>query len=773
LKKLAFAAAAIVLVLVLTGLHFARRASIAAGDSLAGAAAGANVLIVTVDTLRADHLVPYGYTRIETPTITRLAREGVRFSAAFSPVPLTLPSHCSIFTGQLPFTHGVRDNSGFYLDGTHQTLATVLKSAGYRSGGFVSAFTLDRRWGIAQGFDHYFDNFTVTANDLAAMARIQRPAAETWAQARPWLDQHASERFFLWLHLFDPHTPYEPPEPFRTRYADRLYDGEIAYVDSVLAEVLAYLESRSLLEKTLIVFLSDHGEGLGDHGEDEHGLLTYDSTLRVPWILRLPGRLLAGTVVTRPVSLVDVFPTTLDLLGLAVPKEIDGTSRTRLMRDDNAPAADVLYAETYYPRFHFGWSELVGVRNERFKLIRGPKPRLYDYQRDPAESADLASRQPDTTARLDQILTRMTAGRSKQAPQATTPEPETARRLQSLGYVTGITTSTAGRDGLADPEDKVGVYRTLMHAEQLLAEGSGPKGLQALETVLQQEPDLEAAHRTLRGYWISRRRFPEAEHWLRAKLQARPSDPQLLVDLGAVRQAAGRPVQALAALKAALDRRPEDVEALTLSGEILRAGGQYDAALACFAQAERGASDPSAVKMQTAETLVVAQRLADAESVLKDALRLNAHTEGAHYLLAQIAEQRRDGTGAEREYREEIRLYPWDYKARFNLALLLDQRDEHKEQVALLESIPNVAPEFSDVYFYLAKALLDTGDPGRFEEAIAAAHKGLHLAPDSPSAPLGHYVLADVYRLQGRRTDAEREIEAGRKLEQKVAGPRR
>lgn len=772
MKKPALAAA-IVLALVLAGLHFARRAPVAAGDSLAGAATGANVLIVTVDTLRADHLVPYGYTRIETPTVARLAREGIRFDSAFSPVPLTLPSHCSIFTGQLPFTHGVRDNSGFYLDAAHKTLATILKSAGYRSAGFVSAFLLDRRWGIAQGFDDYFDNFTVTANDLATMARIQRPAGDTWAQARTWLDRHASERFFLWLHLFDPHTPYEPPEPFRTRYANRLYDGEIAYVDSVLAEVLAYLESRSLLEKTLIVFLSDHGEGLGDHGEDEHGLLTYDSTLRVPWILRLPNRLLAGTVVSRPVSLVDVFPTTLSLLGVAVPKEIDGASRTRLMRDGNAAAADVLYAETYYPRFHFGWSELVGVRNERFKLIRGPKPRLYDYQRDPAESANLASRQPDTVARLDQILSRMTAGRSKQAPQAATPEPETARRLQSLGYVAGTATSVAGQNGLADPEDKVGIYRTLMHAEQWLAEGLGPKGLEALETVLRQEPDLEAAHRMLRSYWVSRRRFPEAEHWLRAKLQARPSDPRLLVDLGAVRQAAGQPVQALAALKAALDRQPEDVEALTLSGEILRAGGHYDAALACFARAERGASDRSAVKMQTAETLVVAQRPADAESVLKDTLRLNAHVEGAHYLLAQIAEQRGERAGAEREYREEIRLYPWDYKARFNLALLLDQRDEHKEQVALLESIPRVAPEFSDVYFYLAKALLDTGDPGRFEEAIAAARKGLQLAPDSPSAPLGHYVLADVYRLQGRRTDAEREIEAGRKLEQKVAGPRR
>ena len=566
-----------------------------------------------------------------------------------------------------------------------------------------------------------------------------------------------------------PHTPYEPPEPFRTRYADRLYDGEIAYVDSVLAEVVRYLESRSLLERTLIVFLSDRGEGLGDHGEDEHGLLTYDSTLRVPWIMRLPHRQLAGTVVSRPVSLVDALPTTLDLLGLGARKEIDGVSRTRLIRDPHGAAADVLYAETYYPRLHFGWSELVGVRNDRFKLIRATRPRLYDYRQDPTESANVASRQPEVVARLDQILTRMTGGRSTPVPRAATPDAETAWRLQSLGYVSGTPTMAPGQEGLADPEDKIGVYQTLMRAEQLLAEGSGPKALQALETMLQQEPELQAAHRLLRDYWVSRRQFAEAERWFRAKLRVRPADPSLLADLAVVYRAAAQPAQALAALKTALDRRPEDVEALTLSGELLRSTGQYEAALACFARAERGSTDASAVKMQTAETLIAARRFADAESTVNEALRMNAHVEGAHYLLAQIAEQRRDAAGAEHEYREEIRLNPWDYKARFNLALLLGERKEHREQVTLLESIPKLAPEFTDVYFYLAKALLDAGDPTHFERAIGAARRGLELAPDSPSAPLGHYVLADIYQLQGRRAESQREQAAGQALEKRVA----
>jgi arylsulfatase A-like enzyme len=295
-------------------------------------------------------LPPYGYRRATTPAISRLAREGVTFRSAYTPVPLTLPAHSSIFTGQLPFHNGVRDNGGFFLDANTPTLATILKGVGFRTAGFVSAFVLDSRWGIANGFERYYDDFSVSAADLTAMARVQRSGAETWSEARRWLDEHANEKFFAWVHLFEPHSPYTPPEPYRSEYADRPYDGEIAYSDAMVAQMVDYLERIHALEDTLIVLLSDHGEGLGDHGEDEHGLLAYDSTLHVPWIMRLPRQTAAGRIVDKPVSLVDFVPTVLSLLAVPVP-------------------IPLLHATSCMPRHTTRACDLAGVSWSRFATI--------------------------------------------------------------------------------------------------------------------------------------------------------------------------------------------------------------------------------------------------------------------------------------------------------------------------------------------------------------------------------------------------------------------
>ena len=733
---------------------------------------GSNVIVVTIDTLRPDHLGAYGYKPIDTPNIDRLAREGIRFNAAYTPVPLTLPSHASILTGLLPFTHGVRDNGGYYLDATRPTLATVLKAQGYRTGGFVSTFLLDSRWGVARGFDHYFDNFNVSLGDLNAMARVQRPASETWAHAKRWLDTNASEPFFLWMHLYDPHTPYAPPEPFRSRYSGRLYDGEIAYVDSVLGETVADLQHKALLDKTVIVLLSDHGEGLGEHDEDEHGLLTYDSTLRVPWIMRLPHGQGAGTVVDEPVSLVDVFPTILQLIGALVPAGLDGVSRALAVSNPTGRAGDVLYAESFYPRLRFGWSELTTVRNDRFKLIRAPNPELYDYRADPNESTNLAKSEPAVAARLDQVLTRLVTARAPEPPRHSAESADTAARLSALGYFSGAPVGAAP-SVLADPKEKRQLYRRLMRARQLLDEGAEQEGLKTLEGVVSDDPELAQAHRLLREYWVAHRRFADARAWLRAALSRRPGDGRLLVDLASIDRAMGNLDEARSLLADATTRHPDDPEALTLYGEVLRDSRQFDAALGAFARAEKLSAEPNAVKLQEARTLFEMQRFGEAERTLAGVLAADAHVSGAHYLLAQIAELQQDPVRAESEYRQEIERSPGDFQARFNLSALLGRRGDHADQLVLLESIPALEPTFHDVHFYIAKALLDTGDAKRWEEAIAAAQEGLRLAPSSPAAPLGHYVLADVYRLQGRPADSQRELAQGQELEARIAGRRR
>jgi choline-sulfatase len=722
-----------------------------------------NGLIITVDTLRADHLPPYGFDGVATPAISRLAQEGVRFESAFSPVPLTLPAHASLFTGLQPFRHGVRDNGGFYLDPERATLASILKGNGFQTAAFVSAFVLDSRWGLAKGFDHYFDDFTISAGDLAAMARVQRTAGETWSRARQWLDQHLDGRFFVWLHLFDPHTPYSPPEPFRAQYAGRPYDGEIAYSDSIIGEALGFLESRQALDDTLVVVLSDHGEGLGDHGEAEHGLFAYDSTLRVPWIIRLPAGGRRGAVVDRPVGLVDVAPTVLGLLGYAPPPGLDGVDLAPLVTGTGTVPPEALYAETYYPRLRFNWSELVSVRHQQYKLIRAPRLELYDYRADPGESRNLADSQPALVSNLTQVLNRMAAP-AGDAPIAGGVDPDAARRLGSLGYIGGGPPS-GGRSGpLADPKDKAQTYHALARARQLLEQRSDRAGLAALEAIVSSEPDLEPARRLLREYWLQRGEIARGVNWFRRAAARDPGSVPMLVELGTFELAANAPARAAAAFDQALARAPESVEALTGAARAAAALGHGERALELLRKAA-SESTGAVARMHLAEMLIKTGRHQEAEGVLTQVLAADARLAGAHYLLAQIAEQRHDVARAEREYRLEMDVAPWDYRAAFNLAAIVGARKDHRTQVALLEAIPPIAPDFADVFFYLAKALLDLGDRSRFPEAAAAARKGLALAPASPQAPLGHYVLADLYALDGRRAEAQQQLRLGQQLE--------
>lgn len=357
------------------------------------------------------------------------------------------------------------------------------------------------------------------------------------------------------------------------------------------------LESRALLENTLVVVVSDHGEGLGDHEEDEHGLLAYDSTLHVPWIMRLPNRRHAGGTIDEPVSLVDVLPTLATLVGAIVPAQIDGADRTGFIAAGQG-TTDALYAETYYPRLRMGWSEITTIRSGEYKYIRAPTPELYNYNTDPGETTNLAGRHPEVVARLDRILTRVLAEHSAPAAGSSTPDPQTVRQLQALGYVSGTASPIDANKRLADPKTKTGAYRDLMRARQQLAEGSQAAGLRTLRALVLADPDLEVARRTIREYWIGKRRFDEAEQWLRSALARHGSHAGLWRDLAMVTRAAGDAATARQAIARAIDIRPEDSDSLIVSGEIERDLRQLDAALSLFKQAVEYASDPLVPRMQ-------------------------------------------------------------------------------------------------------------------------------------------------------------------------------
>lgn len=403
----------------------------------------APVIVISIDTLRADHLPVYGYRDVETPALDALAADGIRFANAYSHYPLTLPSHSSLLSGLLPTHHGVRDNAGYsFAVDEHPFLPRLFAGAGYTTGGFVSSYVLRTETGLGAGFDVYDSEIEFEAG--SSLASAQRPGLETTARAAAWVREHEAEPFFLFLHLYEPHTPYTPPEPFASLYPESPYDGEIATADAVIGGFLAELKRLGLYEGAIVVLVGDHGEGLGDHGERQHGVFLYRSTLHVPFLLKLPGGELAGTVVEEPVGLVDVLPTLARLTGLELPEELDG--RALLPHRDDA-AERAIYAESFYPRLHFGWSDLQALYEARHAYVHAPQPELYDLATDPGQRHNVLRQDRRTLTRLVRELRELRV--PLESPAAM--DEETTERLAALGYLGG-SVRTTGR--LPDPKSQ-------------------------------------------------------------------------------------------------------------------------------------------------------------------------------------------------------------------------------------------------------------------------------------------------------------------------------
>jgi len=414
-----------------------------------GQAADWNVVLITLDTTRADRLGPYGFAGAATANIDQLARDGVVFEQAESAAPLTLPAHTTIFTGRLPPQHGVRDN-GAILAAPERTLAQVLYARGFRTAGFPASYVLDARWGLDRGFDLYDGHFEYRGEGQPDGMR--RSADQIVDRALAWLDRNSEMRFFAWLHFYDAHTPYVA-QPRR----GASYQDEIAFIDSQIGRLLVFLEERHLRDRTLLVIVGDHGESLGEHGERTHGLFVYEAVTRVPFIVSAPSTRLRGRRVADVVRSVDVMPTVLDLLQIPIPSNVYGVSlRAQMAGTPVAPQLDA-YSETIYPHEHYGWSPLRAYRAGRFKLIEAPRPELYDLDADPGERHNLYEARGVLAAALERHL----AGNefSRGPSVATTPDHETAAALASLGYASG--SSREARPTLLDPKDEIGLYQLI------------------------------------------------------------------------------------------------------------------------------------------------------------------------------------------------------------------------------------------------------------------------------------------------------------------------
>jgi choline-sulfatase len=430
------------------------------------------VVLITLDTTRADRLTPYGFMDAKMSAFERLAREGVVFDQATTVAPLTLPAHASIMTGLWPPAHSVRDNASPPLAETSVTLAEVLHAQGFRTAAFVGSNVLHGDRGLSQGFEHYGGPGHDARPEHGAP---QRPAAEVVTEATQWLRGVNGSRFFAWLHLYDPHRPYEPPEPYATMYASDPYVGEIAYVDAQIGALLDTLEQHGVLDRTVVVVAGDHGEALGEHGERDHGVFIYESVLRVPLIIRAPS--LPPGRVGAVVRLIDVMPTALALVGMP-PVRSDGTDLAALMQGHQQELE--AYSESLYPQ-RFGWSPLRALRDGRFKLIDAPRPELYDLQRDPFEEHNIYDQRPTVAAAMHRRLAAFSgsdwpAGQSGGNGQAVSSEVKD--RLAALGYVTASPVTNPGSGiALPDPKDFVGREPLVPGRPWLVPSEAGPKNL--------------------------------------------------------------------------------------------------------------------------------------------------------------------------------------------------------------------------------------------------------------------------------------------------------
>jgi choline-sulfatase len=624
-------------------------------------APGAPIVLISIDTLRADHLPAYGYTGVATPHIDALARESVLFENAYSHCPLTLPSHVSLFTGLLPPENGVRNNIGYRLDPGHATLARLLKARGYATGAAVSAYVLRRETGIDAGFDYYSE--VATAAGTRAVGLVQRPGEQTVRLALDWLRGVRDRRFFLFVHLFEPHSPYAPPEPFRSRYG-QTYDGEVAAADAAVGDLVAGLRAMGVYDRSVVVLLSDHGEGLLDHGEAEHGILLYREVLHVPLMLRLPGGARAGTRESAPAGLRDVLPTLARLTGFPLPEAAKG-------RDLLAPgggARTAVYSETYYPRIHLGWSELVSLVDARYQLIDGPRPELYDVAHDPAERKDVLAQEPQVGRAMREALARCSFG--FQAPAAATSEER--ERLMSLGYLAGGPAAPEAAAALPNPRDHIGAYTQVREAFALVEQGRDQDAVRAFDRVLAQEPGLVDAL-TERAAALGRLgRYRESvASYAEAMKRAPQLAAELSLTLGRVHLEMGSFAEARAAAGRAMSSEPDAAHELLAS--VALAAGDLDEA---EREAGRVARDPGALARAGVVEAEVQARRGRPQEALEELAAVEQTHPGLgpvpwlEFVRGDVLARLGRYPEAEAALRAEIRAFPRHARAYASLAIV-------------------------------------------------------------------------------------------------------
>jgi arylsulfatase A-like enzyme/tetratricopeptide (TPR) repeat protein len=711
-----------------------------------------NVVLITLDTTRADHLGSYGYAEARTPATDALARTGARFTQAATPVPLTLPAHASMMTGLYPTYHGVRLNGTTALSQDRTTMAEVFTHAGYQTGAFIAAFVLDSRWGLNQGFGVYDDQFDLHKFRHLDLAGVQRRGDEVMDRALDWLDGHKQGPFFAWVHLYDAHSPYEPPEPllsdFRNRGLAGLYDGEIAFADQQVARCISWLQRSGLDQRTIVVVAGDHGEALGSHGEGTHGYFVYDYALHVPLIISTPIDDLRGVRVDEQVSLVDVFPTVLALAGIDVPGRVHGRSLVPLMY--GVPPEHPLYAygESMTPSVQYGWSPLHCLRSPRYKFVQAPRPELYDLVADSGESHNIVREQQDVARLMSDELKRVMddTSRDAPAPEAANLDRETLQRLASLGYVGGSPASkSAATSGiLADPKDRLAAFVEVQRAGELMGRDEYGPAVEALEAALKEDPSMPQARVMLGSCYSEMGRTSDARNQFDGVLKDDPQSIAALIGLANVLLAQGQTSDVITLCNRTLSLDDRNTQAYTLLGDVYIGRHEPAKALPYLEKAVQIQPKLTQNQVNLAACLIDVKNFSRAQQLLEAVLSGHPKFPGAQFNLGVLFEELGRPQEARTAYEAEVANYPTSFKARFNLGKILAQLEDWPGSIAQMREVVRIAPRRAEGHLFLARGLLhETAAP--LDETERLVQQGLRLADTADLKALGWFLMADIF----------------------------
>jgi len=758
------------------------------GDDPAPVADGPNLLLITIDTLRADRLGVYGYESIETPAIDRLAGEGVRFERAVTAAPTTLPSHASILTGATPPRHGLRDNAAGVLAPAATTLAEKFQERGFQTGAFVSAFVLDARWGLSQGFDVYEGPPVAPGEAPASPQQAERRGDASMAAALRWLEVQEGA-WFAWLHFFDPHAPYRAPEPYASRYPNDPYDGEVAYTDSLIATLRARLEELGMWENTTVILTSDHGEALGEHGEPAHGFFLYEPTLRVPLIVRLAeaghpdgpagfrpaggdsaagagagGR--AGTVVDTSVALIDIYATVAELWGFEPGGDSEGRSLVPALRGEDLESVPI-YSETLLPRLYFGWHDLRAMSDGAEKFIAAPREELYDLVEDPGETSNLADDTPERVDDLRDELEVWIASSEAAAigSEAAANDPDRLAAVRSLGYL-GVGGADANAD-LADPKDKIEVYAAMMLALGAWELGDTEQALAIIDEQIAADPEFAgAAH--FRGIVLAGSgRYDEAAEAFERALEIDPEHALAGRELARAYRASGDVDRAVVELEGLLAMQPTDANLRWELADLLIRGGRWNEVRTLLQEGLR--LTPEAPKLHFGAGVVALQEGAPAEALaaFDRAAQGAPHLPNLQYHRGDALERLGRPEEALAAYEAEAARQPRHYFAHFNRARILAVQQAPLDGIVeALRAAVQVRPDAPESTLFLAQTLVDRGDADDLAEAERLALVGIEAAQVSQLRAMGHSTLAQVYEAQGRNDEAAQQ----RALAQRLSG---